>query len=82
MLRRCLMLLLFSAVMAACETPDTVGGVSYRSYDSSFQKMTLTAGGTFAGEKTEIYLRRLQNGGKLEICGFYIKNDGISQDLT
>ena len=82
MFRRCLLILLVSAFVAACETPDTIGGVTFRAYDSGFQRMVLTAGGTFAGEKTEIFLRRLQNGGKLEICGFYLMSDGISQDLT
>ncbi|MCC3304981.1 hypothetical protein [Sneathiella sp. HT1-7] len=82
MILRCLLILFISAIVTGCETKDTIGDISYRPYDPGFQRITLTSNGTFADEKTDIYMRRLQNGGKLEICGFYIMSSGISEDLT
>ena len=82
MFYRCLLTLVVAMSVLGCETPDTIGSVTYRPYDREFRKFVLTWDGTFGGSKTDIYLLRLQNGGKLEICGFYVKSLGTEEDLT
>ncbi len=82
MFRRCLLMLVVAAGLAACATPDTIGPVSYRKFDKSFELFQINWVGTFGGSKTDIYIRRSEKDGYLQICGFYIKSDGMEEDLT
>ena len=82
MVCRLCLLLCVGVPIAACATPDTIGEDTHRPYDKDFDKLSLSWAGTFKGAATDIYIKRLQNGKNLQICGFYIGSTGMQEDLT
>lgn len=76
-----LMLVLFLPIVG-CATPDTIGPVTHRAYDNSFDVHTIRWSGTYSGSKTLVYLKRIKEGANLRICGFYVKSEGIKEDIN
>lgn len=82
MFRRCFLFLCGVLLIAGCTTMDTIGPITHRKFDKSFELFQINWVGTFGGSKTDIYIRRSEKDGYLQICGFYIKSDGMEEDLT
>ncbi|MBO0334625.1 hypothetical protein J0X12_13440 [Sneathiella sp. CAU 1612] len=76
MFRRYMFLLALILPIAGCAAPEPIGPVTYRHFDSGYQKTDLLLRGSFTGTSTEVYLRAGKSGANLEVCGFYIRRGG------